>query len=201
MGQILKTDPISGAIESIDVGNNVSMNRHIMFALKNSISGSIDLAVNAASAAQFFYLQPPITEIYTLKRMNIRIIANSFLNALRYGGVGTGAGLVAGLPNGLRVFVERGNVTVGSGNLVIDYTADRKIKVTSDWALLAGVDANPESGTFDDPFTVRWTFAKSCGHIILDGSAYERLVVEVNDDISSLESHINMVSGTTKTII
>ena len=199
MSQILKTDSHTGGALFHDVGNNKDINTHIMFALKDSGS-SINLAVDGTTP-KYFYIQPPVDEIYTLRRMNIRIIAASFVNAETYAGIaGAGTGLAAGLTNGLRVFTEEGDVAAGSGNLIVDYTADRKIKVTSDWALLAGVDAIPVDGPQADPFLVRWTFAKSCGHIILDGSLYERLVVSVEDNLSPMSSQINMVSGTKKII-
>jgi len=199
MSQILETDPETGGVLIHDVGNKLSMDTHFMLALKNAAS-SINLAVNGSVTPAHFFIQPPVDKIYTLKRMNVRVVAATFANALRYGGLGTGDGISAGLPVGLSVFVENGDGAIGSGTLLVDYTADRKIKVTSDWGLLAGVDAMNEDGTFDDPFLVRWTFSKSCGHIILNGSTKDRLVVSVADDLTGLTSQINMVSGSQKQI-
>jgi hypothetical protein len=145
-------------------------------------TGSIEQAVNGSSTPVKFLIKPPATEKYRLKRMNLHAIDLNWSNALFYGAS-------AALTNGLRVYKEN------DGGIIKEYTGNFKIKRTHDWALLAGVDATTVGGSGADPLTVRWTFARGFSDIILDGSKNERLVIEVQDDLSGLDSQVAVVQG------
>lgn len=145
-------------------------------------SGLIAQNVNGSITPVKFLIKPPSTHKYILKRMNVHAIDANFNNALNYGTIST-------LANGIRVYIEN---DIG---IVKEYTSNFKIKHTHDWALLAGTDSITEGSAGADPLTVRWTFARGCSDIVLDGSKNERLVVEIQDDLSGLDEQSSVVQG------
>ena len=146
-------------------------------------SGAFSQAVNGSSTPVKFFIQPPADEKYTLKRMNIEAIDGNFNNALQYGALGSA------LTNGIRIYVERDET------IIREYTEFVKIKRTNDWSLLAGVDSTTIGAAVADPLMVRWTFARGCSDIVLDGSKLERLVVLIQDDLTGLDDQICFLQG------
>ena len=144
-------------------------------------TGIVSMNVNGSSSSVKFYIQPPVTEKYRLKRMNIEVIDGNFNNSALYGTIT--------LSNGMDIYVEN------DSGIIKRYTNEFKIKRSRDWSLLAGVDALYVGSAGADPLTVRWTFEKGCSDIILDGSNGERLVVEVRDDMEGLEDQLIMIQG------
>lgn len=144
-------------------------------------SGSVSMNVDGSSTSVKFYIQPPVTEKYILKRMNVEVIDGNFNNANLYGTITLG--------NGMDIYVEN------DSGVIKRYTNEFKIKRTHDWALLAGVDSVTIGAATSDPLLVRWTFERGCSDIILDGSNTERLVVEVQDLMTGLDDQLIMVQG------
>lgn len=144
-------------------------------------TGNASMNVDGSSTPVKFFIQPPITDRYILKRMNIEAINSNFNNASLYG--------TLTLAVGMRVYVEN------DGGIIKEYTLGFNIKRTHDWALLAGVDNITVGSANFDPLTVRWTFANGCSDIELDGSKNERLVVEVPDNMTGLNDQLIQVQG------
>lgn len=144
-------------------------------------TGTVSMNVNGSSTSVKFYIQPPLTEKYVLKRMNVEAIDGNFNNALLYG--------TLTLANGMDIYIEN------DSGLIKRYTDQFKIKRAHDWALLAGVDSVNIGGAVSDPLLVRWTFVRGCSDIILNGSNTERLVVEVPDNMTGLDDQLIMVQG------
>ncbi len=144
-------------------------------------TGIVSMNVDGSSSSVKFYIQPPVTEKYRLKRMNVEAIDGNFNNALDYGTIT--------LATGMDIYIEN------DSGIIKRYTSEFKIKRSRDWSLLAGVDAIHVGGAGADALTVRWTFAKGCSEIDLDGSNTERLVVEVRDDMEGLEEQLIMIQG------
>ena len=147
-------------------------------------TGAISQNVDGSTTPVKFYIQPPSDEKYTLRRMNIHAIDGNWNNASQYGALGDP------LAVGIKIYTE-----VNGGALIKDYTKDRTIQRTHDWALLAGVDSVVSGAAGADPLIVRWTFERGAGKIILDGSKNERLVIEIGDDLEGLVEQLAMVQG------
>jgi hypothetical protein len=140
----------------------------------------------AIVTTQKYFIQPPDDVTYILKRMNIYAQDLAFTSADNYGAIS------GGLANGIKVYIENDN------GVIKDFTDQMTIKTTYQWGLFAGVDATSIGGAGSDPFNVRWTFARTCGDIILVGSDNERFVVETQDSLADLDSHICQVQGCIK---
>jgi hypothetical protein len=149
-------------------------------------TGTVSMNVDGSSTSVKFFIQPPVTEKYTLTRMNVEVIDGSFNDALKYGALTLG--------NGMRVYVEN------DSGIIKEYTTGFTIKRNFDWALLAGVDVPILSAPVTDALVVRWSFAKGCSDIILDGSNTERLVVEVQDLMTGLDEQLILVQGCRKVL-
>lgn len=147
-------------------------------------TGTVSMNVDGSSTPVKFFIQPPVTEKYILKRMNVEVIDSNFNDALKYGGLT--------LSSGMRVYVEN------DSGIIKEYTTGFTIKRNFDWALFAGVDVPILSAPVTDALIIRWSFAKGCSDIILDGSNTERLVVEVQDLMTGLDDQLIMVQGCRK---
>ena len=146
-------------------------------------TGAISQNIDGDTTPTKFYIQPPSTEKYTLRRANIEIIDGNFNNATQYGAIGIP------LAAGIRVYVEN------DSEILKEYTEFIRIKRSFDWSLLAGVDAVVQGGAGSDALTVRWTFSLGAADIELDGSDNQRFVVEILDDLTGLNEQIVFVQG------
>ncbi len=144
-------------------------------------TGNASMNVDGSSTPVKFYIQPPDTDRYILKRMDIEVLDANFNNALQYGALT--------LTNGMRIYVEN------DGGIIKEYTLGFNIKRNHDWALLAGVDTPVIGGAGSDALIVRWTFANGCSDIELDGSKNERLVIEIRDLMTGLDDQLIQVQG------
>ena len=145
-------------------------------------SGATSQKVNGSVTPVKFMIKPPATHKYILKRLNLEAIDGNWNNALFYGAS-------SALANGIRIYIE------DDSGIVKEYTSNFKIKRARDWSLLAGTDAVTVGTAGADPLTVRWTFARGCSDIVLDGSKNERLVMEIQDDLQGLDDQIAVVQG------
>jgi hypothetical protein len=141
-------------------------------------TGVTDL-IGAAPAD--YYVIPPAGEIYRLKRMTIAQIDANFNTA-------TGYGAGAALTVGIKITAEN------AGGVLTDYTPV-PIKRTYDWSLLAGVDASTTGGAGADANLVRWTFARGCSDMLLDGNKGEFLRVSFGDPMDFMTSINIQVQG------
>jgi hypothetical protein len=99
------------------------------------------------------------------------------------GGLSTATSGSSTDPGGLRF-----RVLDSSSAVLIDFTADRRIKTNSDFVLLAGVDANIETGVGDDSLQVRWTLTKAGEELMLHaGERVQAYNVDNLDPVTSLE--------------
>lgn len=171
---------IQTGIPSISADNSI----YQLLTVNGNGTGTGSQNVNGSSTPVLFYIQPESNEIATLRRMNVEGIDGNFNNASQYGALG------AALTNGIKVYVD-----VNGGALIKDYTKDITIKRNHDWALLAGVDNPVITGAGSDALIIRWTFALGGGDIVLDGSKNERLVIEIQDNLTGLTDQLAFVQG------
>lgn len=144
-------------------------------------TGNASMNVDGSGTPVKFFIQPPSTDKYTLKRMDVEAIDGSFNDALKYGALT--------LTNGMRIYIE------DDGGIIKEYTLGFNIKRNFDWGLLAGVDVPLLTAPVTDALVVRWTFANGCSDIILNGSKNERLVVEVQDSMLGLDDQLIQIQG------
>jgi hypothetical protein len=150
-------------------------------------TGAISQNVNGSVTPVKFLIKPPITEKYILKRLNIHAIDANWNNATFYGATGA-------LLNGIRAYIE------DDSGIIKEYTSNFKIKRSRDWALLAGTDAVSVGSAGADPLSVRWTFARGCSDITLNGANSERFVMEIPDDLTGLDDQIAVIQGCRRVI-
>jgi hypothetical protein len=181
-------------MESAKIGNgNPLISNSIQTLTENQLvmaldtngdgTGDISQNVDGSSTPVKFFRQPPSDKKYKLKRMNVQAIDGNFNNAAQYGALG------AALTNGIRIYVEN------DGGIIKEYTSDFKIKRNHDWSFLAGIDSPVVGGAGEDALLVRWTFERSFSNITLDGSKNERLVVEIQDNLTGLTDQTCVVQG------
>ena len=141
-------------------------------------TGVTDL--KGAAPADYFVI-PPAGEKYRLKRMNVAQIDANFNAATGYG---AGSALSVGI-----------TITTENASGIIKNYTPVPIKRTYDWALLAGIDATGTAAAGADINLVRWTFAKGCSDILLDGSKGEFLRVSFGDAMNFMDSVRIQVQG------
>ena len=172
-------------------GNNIifpaSDSIYQLLTVNGDGTGNASMNVDGSSTPVKFFIQPPATEKYILKRLDAEVIDGNFNDALKYGTLTLG--------NGMRVYVEN------DSGIIKEYTAGFTIKRNFDWALLAGVDTPVITAPVTDALIIRWTFGKGCSDIELDGSNTERLVVEVQDLMTGLDDQLIMVQGCRKVLL
>lgn len=159
--------------------NNISW----PLTLAGALGGEANASVNGAVTSQEFKLIPA-TYGYTsmkLERMLIQIEDNAVFTSSGYGGL-------SALTNGIHIYHSADN-----GDTETHIDAMRPIKSAAHWARLCYDFSIHSFGSGNNFATVRWTFAKTGAPLCL-GSGDE-LVVEINDDLSTLVDHSFIVQG------
>ncbi len=133
------------------------------------------------------YIEAPAGQAYYLERMLVTIKDVGAPDAGSYGNSIT-------LTNGIGVRVRD-----ASDTLVVDLTAQKKVKTNGDWSTLCYDVQVVDFGTGDDYVAVRWTFAKSGLPIILRPGY--KLEVTLDDDLTGLVEHSFNVQGVSTTNI
>ncbi len=94
------------------------------------------------------------------------------------------------LANGLRLLVRKAD-----DSLIQAIDGGTPIQANADWSSLC-YDINYHSfGVGDNALAVRWTFSRAGAPILIDGTLGEYLVMELNDDFSSLTDHTFCAQG------
>lgn len=146
-------------------------------------SGTKNAVGDYSGGEEEFYIAPAADEVMLLYRMLVLIEDGSAISSEKYGGL-------TALSTGIEVKIIR-----GASTLVNDLTDGIVIQSNADWARNC-YDATPdETGSGNNLYKVRWTFANSGKPIRLDGALGDRLVVFLNDDLSGLVSHYFKVDG------
>ena len=150
--------------------------------------GSIHAIGNYLAVPEHFTWVPETHRIAHITRMLILIEDDSNLGATSYGGI------VGGLLNGIGVHVHDSN----NGDAIIaDLDGAESIYTNTDWAGLCH-DLTPYvfgGGQNNQVATIRWTFEKAGGPLMLDGSKGHYLAIDLNDDFSSLVDHRFLIQG------
>jgi|TARA_R110002020_G_scaffold85742_3_gene211404 hypothetical protein len=129
-----------------------------------------------------FFIQPPAGEVYTLHRMIISI-SDASLRADHYGGLGSA------LSNGIAV-------TLQNSTGMLSLVDGLPIKLNSDWNHLAHDRQRDAYGSATvENLSIRWSFDKFGGALVLNGDRADKLIVEFSDDLTGLVNHLFMVQG------
>jgi hypothetical protein len=142
-----------------------------------------EMAGNYAAAATDFFFTPPAGKIYNIAAMLFTIADNANFNQLDYGAI------AGGLTNGIKLIKSSGGVeTQLIGGLTVKQNyqylaATYHVQITS----FAGL-AQTMAVEFD-------THLSSGTYIELKSYTNDKLIVRVNDDLSSLVSHKVAIRG------
>lgn len=134
--------------------------------------------------AEDIYFAPAVTQVAYVHRMIIAISDT--------GGFGSGGyGAIAGpLTNGIELFVDRDS----DGKRLYSLT-DLPILTNGQWSSLCYDAKLSTYGSGDNWLSMRFSFDKFGGPIILRGDYGERLGVSFSDDFSGLTAHFFTVQG------
>lgn len=146
-------------------------------------TGTTNANGNYASAADDFYIKPPVGTRYEIDRLIVFIQDTGAFDAELYGN-----GAI--LTNGISLLQLNFD-----GTTRVDLTGGLSIKSNADWGRLC-YDVDVKTwGTGDEVLLARFTFSKFGGPLTLDGDAGQSLVVRLNDNLSALVYHYFTVEG------
>lgn len=147
--------------------------------LRNASSPAMNVN-GSITPVKFEYVVPAGRELYA-QRLNFEFI-NTGMKPDNFAGV-------AALTNGLLIEVLDDDNTP-----LIDFTDGLGIKNQTEFAPLAGVDANVTSGGgTPDGLAVRWTMARTGAPIYM--TAGQKFVLTVRDDLSTITQMRAMLQG------
>ena len=151
-------------------------------------AGSIHAIGNYLTVPETFEWRPVGHRHAHITRMLVLIEDDDNFGATTYGGIS------GGLLNGIHINVRS---SVDGDAVVADLDDQEPVYTNTDWAGLCH-DFTPfvfGTGQNNNVGTVRWTFEKAGGPLVLDGSRGHYLTVELNDDFSSLVDHRFLIQG------
>ena len=133
-------------------------------------------------AQEIFFIQPPVNQIFSIRRMLIQIADTGSVDAGSYGNGIT-------LTNGIEARVQDDSGTIS------DLTDQVPILTNADWARQCYDATNTDFGAGQNYISVRWTFANGGKPIVLNGNSNERLEVLLEDDLDGLTGHYFLAHG------
>lgn len=146
-------------------------------------TGDIDASVDGSSTPVEFYIQPESGKTLFINRMIVYLrCGRAAFSADAYGDI-------SALANGVNIDIRK----VSDDTIINHLDGEIGICTNSCWGALC-YDAEPDNyGTGDRSIRVRWSFFKAGRPLHL--SDQEKLVVTINDNLSTLVAHKFMVQG------
>jgi len=158
--------------------NVKALNKSIFFGNFLTLASSNNAANDySGGLTEFSYTNTSLTETLFLSNLVIKI-SDDTISMTEYGGLGSA------LTNGINIYY-----TTNSGvtkNYIIGTTYN--VKTNSDF-----LNYTTDIKLVDNVLSVNFNFQKNRANIKLTNN--ERIVVEVNDDFSSLDSHTFHING------
>lgn len=142
--------------------------------------------VNGSVTPVPFWIGPPADEMWAIYRMVVTIEDNANITADSYGGISE-------LTNGVSLKIIEGNQT--TGKVLVDLMDGDNVKNVVGWAEHTYDMAEHSFGSGNNFVVARWTFAHAGRPLILDGADLDKLVVYINDDLTTLVHHEFQVQG------
>ena len=140
--------------------------------LRNS-SDSYEMNVNGSVTPVDFYIAPPSNETWYISRWMLQLIDGKGFEITGFGSIGSP------LTNGLDAVFESDGVQTS----LLDHT----IKSNSDISAIA-FDARLDTyGNSSDALHARWSLYKTGQMLRLRGSLNEKLIIKIQDNLTSLE--------------
>jgi hypothetical protein len=140
---------------------------------------------NMAGTADKYYIGPPDNEYWVIHRGILYIEDNANMTVSGYGGG-------AALTNGVDVTVNRQGP---DGAEILALNCQEPIHNNGEWGSLCYDISFTSPGAGNNILLLRWTFSRSGKPVILNGKHNDKLVMNVQDDLSSLVSHRFFVQG------
>ena len=153
-----------------------------LFTDNGSPTGSPDMTINGTTTPTEFYVQPPENQIFHIDYLSLSVINAS-------GGlVPTGYMDLAALPSGIRIYAKR------DASIIADFTGVNNINITGDWEEFVGLIIVADK--LNDPSQVIGNVSYSQdGGVWLQGNKQDKLVVLIQDNLSTLLFHEISVAG------
>jgi hypothetical protein len=165
--------------------NNLS-NRLIISRFLDTVgdgSGTKNAIGDYSGAVEEFKIVPGADEIFVINRLIAQIRDNGVFSASTYGAI------AGGLTNGVVIRLK------DSGGTKLDLCDGLPIKTNAEWARVCYDTQLLTWGAGDSFISVRWTFSRSGTQVWLDNSRGDYLSVDLNDDLTTLESQYFLVQG------
>lgn len=147
--------------------------------------GSNDNAAIDGSSVAVPFFTGPLKDKWSIHRMIVIIEDNAVITADNYGGL-------SALTNGITVKVTESGAT---GPVIVDLLDGSPIKNHVGWAAHTFDMQDQTFGSGNNFVAVRWTFSHGGRPLILDSFRNEKLVVTINDNLSTLVSHQFQIQG------
>jgi hypothetical protein len=141
--------------------------------------------VNGAVTAVPFYAGPPAGKVWDIHRMLVLIEDDAVITADNYGGI-------SALANGCTLKIHRDGP---SGPEVLDLMDNHAATNNASWGHFCYDITNHSFGSGSNFVVVRWTFAKAGEPLRLVGANDDKLVLLVQDDLSTLVEHTFIIQG------
>ena len=151
-------------------------------------AGSIHAIGNYLAVPDTFEWRPETHRMAHITRMIVLIEDDDNFGATSYGGI------VGGLTNGIHINVRN---SLDGDAIVADLDDQEPVYTNTDWAGLCHDMTAFVFGTGQNNqvATVRWTFEKAGGPLMLHGAKGHYLTVELSDDLSTLVDHRFLIQG------
>lgn len=163
------TDENRLKVESLAVGQSVNKGDYINVHLRDN--GNKDLNVNGSITPVEFSAGPPAGKKWFIARMIIVMEDNS-MNWKKF------AGISGGLTNGL-------DIEYSEGGVMKDLLDGEPIKTNLDF-IEQCYDTEIDSEN-TDIIRVRWTFSKSGTFLQMNNTHADKMLIRVNDNLSSVD--------------
>lgn len=140
---------------------------------------------NMATTADDYYIGPPDGKYWVLYRGILYMEDNTNMTVTGYGGA-------SALTNGVNLIHKQGGP---DGTNILRLNCNEPIHNNGEWGSLCYDISFTSPGAGNNILLLRWTFARAGQPIILRGATNDKLVMEIQDDLSSLVIHRFFVQG------
>ncbi len=166
----------------INFPSGINPEHHTMKALRNVSSAEMNVLGTLGTPVPFSYVVPAdFRAVFT--RLTVELL-DATVDPGIFGGIGV-------LANGLEITTR-----TAADAEIVDYTDGLNIRRNGDWALLAGIDSEPDTAVGPNPdlWSVRWTFSKSFTEP-MELTAGQSFRILVQDDLTTLDLFHCMLQG------
>lgn len=143
--------------------------------------GVVNIVADFSGASTDFWIEPPAGEVWHINRLMAKIQGSGTFRPEWYGPT-------AALTNGIQIIHQRNGI---ENNL----TGQLPIRNAGEFAAYLFDLKLHDFGSGDKFITTRWSFSESGVILRLDGDTNDKLIVRVNDNLTTLSGHKFIAQG------